>query len=146
METISAVKTMKTITGTKQEFITIINGLFSVQELKGKEFSLVVSKNIKILREALKDLEEAGKPSEEFMQLATRVNAIAEANKEGAKEEIEQIEKDNQELVDSRRTQMDALTESMKEEITIDLNIISEDLLPEDITAKQINQIIKITE
>tara|TARA_R110000737_G_C14291594_1_gene434229 strand:- start:152 stop:592 length:441 start_codon:yes stop_codon:yes gene_type:complete len=146
METISAVKTMKTITGTKQEFITIINGLFSVQELKGKEFSLVVSKNIKILREALKDLEEAGKPSEEFMQLATRVNAIAEANKEGAKEEIEQIEKDNQELVDSRRTQMDALTESMKEEITIDLNIISEALLPEEITAKQINMIIKITE
>ena len=137
---------MKTITGTKQEFITIINGLFSVQELKGKEFSLVVSKNIKILREALKDLEEAGKPSEEFMQLATRVNAIAEANKEGAKEEIEQIEKDNQELVDSRRTQMDALTESMKEEITIDLNIISEALLPEEITAKQINMIIKITE
>ena len=146
METISAVKTMKTITGTKQEFITIINGLFSVQELKGKEFSLVVSKNIKILREALKDLEEAGKPSEEFMQLATRVNAIAEANKEGAKEEIEQIEKDNQELVDSRRAQMDALTESMKEEITIDLNIISEALLPEEITAKQINMIIKITE
>ena len=80
------------------------------------------------------------------MQLATRVNAIAEANKEGAKEEIEQIEKDNQELVDSRRTQMDALTESMKEEITIDLNIISEALLPEEITAKQINMIIKITE
>ena len=146
METISAVKTMKTITGTKQEFITIINGLFSVQELKGKEFSLVVSKNIEILRNSLKDLEEAGKPSEEFMQLATRVNAIAEANKEGAKEEIEQIEKDNQELVDSRRTQMDALTESMKEEITIDLNIISEALLPEEITAKQINMIIKITE
>ena len=146
METISAVKTMKTITGTKQEFITIINGLFSVQELKGKEFSLVVSKNIEILRNSLKDLEEAGKPSEEFMKLAEQVNAIAEANEEGAKEAIQQIEKDNQELVDARRDQMDKLTESMKEEITIDLNIISEDLLPEDITAKQINMIIKITE
>ena len=146
METISAVKTMKTITGSKQEFITIINGLFSVQELKGKEFSLVVSKNIEILRNSLKDLEEAGKPSEEFMKLAEQVNAIAEANEEGAKEAIQQIEKDNQELVDARRDQMDKLTESMKEEITIDLNIISEDLLPEDITAKQINQIIKITE
>jgi|TARA_R110002073_G_scaffold241195_1_gene403054 hypothetical protein len=146
METISAVKTMKTITGSKQEFITIINGLFSVQELKGKEFSLVVSKNIEILRNSLKDLEEAGKPSEEFMKLAEQVNAIAEANEEGAKEAIQQIEKDNQELVDARRDQMDKLTESMKEEITIDLNIISEDLLPEDITAKQINMIIKITE
>jgi len=146
METISAVKTMKTITGSKQEFITIINGLFSVQELKGKEFGLVVSKNIEILRNSLKDLEEAGKPSDEFMKLAEQVNAIAEENAEGAKEAIQQIEKDNQELVDARRDQMDKLTESMKEEITIDLNIISEDLLPEDITAKQINMIIKITE
>jgi hypothetical protein len=146
METINAVKTMKTITGSKQEFITIINGLFSVQELKGKEFGLVVSKNIEILRNSLKDLEEAGKPSDEFMKLAEQVNAIAEENAEGAKEAIQQIEKDNQELVDARRDQMDKLTESMKEEITIDLNIISEDLLPEDITAKQINQIIKITE
>ena len=146
METISAVTTMKTITGTKQEFITIINGLFSVQELKGKEFSLVVSKNIEILRSSLKDLEEAGKPSDEFMKLAEQVNEIAEKNEEGAKEAIKQIEIDNQELVDARREQMDKLTESMKEEITIDLNIISEGLLPEDITAKQINMIIKITE
>ena len=146
METISAVTTMKTITGTKQEFITIINGLFSVQELKGKEFSLIVSKNIEILRSSLKDLEEAGKPSDEFMKLAEQVNEIAEKNEEGAKEAIKQIEIDNQELVDARREQMDKLTESMKEEITIDLNIISEGLLPEDITAKQINMIIKITE
>ena len=136
----------KTINAAKKDFITLINGLFSVQELKGKEFGLVVSKNIEILREALKDLEEAGKPTEEFMKLATEVNAIAEANEEGAKEKIEQMEKDNQELVDARRTQMDALTESMKEEINIELNIIPEDLLPQDITAKQINQIIKITE
>ncbi len=146
METINAVKTMKTITGSKQEFITIINGLFSVQELKGKEFGLVVSKNIEILRNSLKDLEEQGKPSDEFMKLAEQVNAIAEENAEGAKEAIQQIEKDNQELVDARRDQMAKITESMKEEITIDLNIISEDLLPEDITAKQINMIIKITE
>tara|TARA_R110002012_G_scaffold1455_21_gene6231 strand:- start:669 stop:1088 length:420 start_codon:yes stop_codon:yes gene_type:complete len=136
----------KTINATKKDFITLINGLFSVQELKGKEFGLVVSKNIEILREALKDLEEAGKPTEEFMKLATEVNAIAEANEEGAKEKIQQMEKDNQELVDARRAQMDALTESMKEEINLDLNIIPEDLLPQDITAKQINMIIKITE
>ena len=146
METISAATTMKTITGSKQEFITIINGLFSVQELKGKEFGLVVSKNIEILRASLKDLEEAGKPSDEFMKLAEKVNAIAEANEEGAKEEIQQIEKDNQELVDARRDQMDKLAGTLKEEITIDLNIILESLLPEDITAKQINMIIKITE
>ena len=136
----------KTINATKKDFITIINGLFQVQQLKGKKFGLAVSKNIEVIREALKDLEEAGKPTEEFLTLATEVNAIAEANEEGAKEKIEQIEKDNQELVDARRLQLENLHESMKEEIELDLNMISEDLLPEDISAQQINMIIKITE
>tara|TARA_R110000751_G_scaffold50345_1_gene111342 strand:- start:331 stop:768 length:438 start_codon:yes stop_codon:yes gene_type:complete len=145
MET-KTISTTKMINAPKKDFISLINGLFSVQELKGKKFGLVVSKNIEIIREALKELETAGQPTEEFMALATEVNAIAEANEEGAKEKIQQIEKDNQELVDARRAQMDALTEKMKEEIEIELNVISEELLPEEITAKQINQIIKITE
>ena len=145
MET-KTISTTKMINAPKKDFISLINGLFSVQELKGKKFGLVVSKNIEILREALKELETAGQPTEEFMALAEEVNAIAEANEEGAKEKIQQIEKDNQELVDARRAQMDALTEKMKEEIEIELNVISEELLPEEITAKQINQIIKITE
>lgn len=145
MET-KTISTTKMINAPKKDFISLINGLFSVQELKGKKFGLVVSKNIEILREALKELETAGQPTEEFMALAAEVNAIAEANEEGAKEKIQQIEKDNQELVDARRAQMDALTEKMKEEINIELNVISEELLPEEITAKQINQIIKITE
>ena len=127
-------------------FLILATTLFQVQQLKGKKFGLAVSKNIEVIREALKDLEEAGKPTEEFLTLATEVNAIAEANEEGAKEKIEQIEKDNQELVDARRLQLENLHESMKEEIELDLNMISEDLLPEDISAQQINMIIKITE
>ena len=139
-------RTTKKINATKGELVNMINGLFAVQELKGKEFSLLVSKNIAILKEALKDLEDAGKPSDEFMKLAEQVNEIANKNEADAKEQIDKLEKDNQELVDTRRTQMDGLTEIMKEELDIDLYIIDEAIIPEDVTAQQLNKMITILE
>tara|TARA_R100001377_G_C3110666_1_gene82454 strand:- start:67 stop:507 length:441 start_codon:yes stop_codon:yes gene_type:complete len=146
METIEKVKTIKTIKATKGELVNVINGLFAVQELKGKKFSLVVSKNIAILQETLKEVEDAGKPSDEFMVLATQVNEIATKDEEDAKEQIDTIEKENQELVASRRTQMDKVTEMMKEEVSVDLYTLNENILPEEVTALQITKIIKIIE
>ena len=146
METIKAIETMKTIDGPKSELVTIINGLFGVQDLKGKKFSLVVSKNIALLKEFLQDLENAGAPSKEFMVIAEKVNEIANKNEEDAKDQINKIEEDNKELVEARRNQMDGVQEMMKEKAFLDLYIISEKLLPEDITAQQINKIIKIIE
>ena len=146
METIEKVKTMKTINATKGEFVNLINGLYQVQEIKGKTFSLNVSKNISILHEKLKDVEEAGTPTEEFLALAKKVNEIAGKGEEDAKEQIDKLEEENKELVDSRRDQLDKVSEMMKKEIKIKLNILTEDSLPEDITAKQINNIVKIIE
>tara|TARA_R110002049_G_scaffold40082_1_gene122543 strand:+ start:113 stop:526 length:414 start_codon:yes stop_codon:yes gene_type:complete len=135
---------MTTINATKGEFVNLINGLFQVQELKGKDFGLVVSKNITSLKEGLKHLEDLGKPSEEFMELAMKVNEISQKNPETSQEEIDKLEKENEELVKLRREQMDNVAELMKDEMSIDLKFISEDLLPNDITAKQINNIEKI--
>ena len=137
---------MTTISATKGEFVNTINGLFAVQELPGKDFGLVVSKNIAILQEALKEVEDAGKPSEEFMVLATQVNEIANKNEEDAKDQIDNLEKENQELVNSRRVQMDKVTKMLEKEASIDLYIITEDVLPEEVTAQQITKIIKIIE
>tara|TARA_Y100001938_G_C8099836_1_gene440833 strand:+ start:6367 stop:6780 length:414 start_codon:yes stop_codon:yes gene_type:complete len=135
---------MTTINATKGEFVNLINGLFQVQELKGKKFGLIVNKNITILREELKHLEEFGKPSEEFMKLAMEVNKISNENPENAKEKIDKLEKENEELVAARRKQMEDVTEKMKEEMTIKLNTISESNLPNDISAQQISNIEKI--
>jgi len=150
METIEEVQTMetrKTIKGTKQEFVNIFNGLHGVQDLKGKKFSLVVSKNISIIQEALKDLEKAGKPSKEFMVIAEQVNKIASSMpEEEAKKQIDTVEKENKKLVDARRKQMEKVEKMMLKSIELELQIISENFLPEDITAKQLNQIIKIIE
>ena len=137
---------MKTINATKGELVNIINGLFAVQELKGKTFSLTVSKNISILRDTLKDVEEAGKPSPEFLEVAQKVNEIANENKEDAKEQIDKLEEENKELVEARRSQMDNVEKLMAEESTVDLHVISEEILPENISASQINKLIKIIE
>ena len=137
---------MKTINATKGELVNIINGLFSVQNLKGKSFSLVVSKNISILKKALKDIEDAGKPSDEFLKLAEQVNEIANKNEEDAKQQIDDLEKENQELVDSRRKQMDQVTTMMEAKASAKLHILKEDVLPDDITAQQINKLIEIIE
>tara|TARA_R110001592_G_scaffold8455_2_gene46280 strand:+ start:7195 stop:7635 length:441 start_codon:yes stop_codon:yes gene_type:complete len=146
METINAKKTMKTIKTTKAELVTLINGLYAIQEVPGKKFSLAVSKNIEYLKETLKDVEEAGTPSEEFLKIANEVNEIANKKEEGGKEKIEQLEKDNKKLVDARRKQLEEVEKLMKEEAEVNLVMIDEDMLPETITAKQINGIIKIIE
>tara|TARA_R100000900_G_scaffold145859_1_gene133216 strand:+ start:462 stop:875 length:414 start_codon:yes stop_codon:yes gene_type:complete len=135
---------MTTINATKAEFVNLINGLFQVQELKGKKFGLVISKNIATLKKELQHLEDLGKPSEEFMELAMKVNEISQSDPENSKEKIDKLEKENEELVKLRRDQMDNITELMKDKMSIDLKIISEDILPDDITAKQINNIEKI--
>ena len=135
---------MTTINATKGELVGLINGLFQVQELKGKKFGLVINKNITILRDELKHLEDLGKPSEEFMELAMKVNEISSKNPEGSQEEIDKLEKENIELVEARREQMDIVQERMKESMTVKLDTISEKLLPEDITARQISNIEKI--
>ena len=135
---------MTTINATKAEFVNLINGLFQVQELKGKKFGLAVSKNIVTLKKELQHLEELGKPSEEFMKLAQKVNELSSKDPENSKVEIDKLEKENEELVKLRKEQMDNVTELMKDEMSVDLTIVSEKILPEDITAKQINTIEKI--
>jgi ElaB/YqjD/DUF883 family membrane-anchored ribosome-binding protein len=137
---------MTTITATKGELVNLINGLFAVQELKGKKFGLAVSKNLIILKKELKELEEIGKPSEEFMKLAEQVNMIANSESETSKEEIDTLEKENEVLVKQRRDQLDIVTRMMTEEMSVELNTLSENMLPEEISANQINQIIKIIE
>jgi len=137
---------MKKINATKQEFVDLINGLFQVQELKGKKFSLLVSKNLNILQKNLKDVQEAGTASPEFLDLAQKVNQIANSQVEDSQEQIDKLEKENKELVDKRKKQMEKVSEMLKEKMDLELHILPEDILPEDVTAKQINNIINIIE
>jgi len=133
------------ITETKAEFVQMVNSLFAVKDLEGKDFAVVVAKNLKTLTTNLKDLEEAGKPSKEFMDLALSVNAFTDDPNDDSKiYEIEKLEKENKELIDERRKQLEDVAVLMEAEIEIDLEPLSHDMLPENITAHQIASLVKL--
>ena len=54
---------MTKIKATKGEFVQMVNSLFSVKDLEGKDFAVNIAKNIEILTKELKEIEKAGKPS-----------------------------------------------------------------------------------
>ena len=137
---------MTTINAKKGDLVSLINGLYAVQDIPGKTFGLAVSKNVQVLQEALRDLEELGKPTQEFMELAQKVNAITEEGAEDSKDKIAELELENVELVQSRRDQIDKTQIAMTEEMSIELRMIKEDELPEVMTAKQLTALQLVLE
>ena len=125
------------------EFVELFNGLTSVQKLKGVKLGLLVSKNIRIIQEELKDIEEASKPSDDFLELSQKVQVLMNQDK---KDEIADLEKKNAELVQSRKDQLEEVDKLLLEETEIELHAIPEDCLPTDITGEQIINIDKIIE
>jgi len=146
--TMEKVNTMEFTKHTNRELADLMQGLIAVKDLKGVRFSLQVTKNINLIKAELEHIEEAAKPSEEFLEIAKQVQVIEKSGKteEEMKAEVAKIEEDNAELVADRKKQIDEFNNMLEDEIEISLFKISEKHLPEDITAQQlmgINQLIK---
>jgi len=137
------VNTMEFTKHTNRELADLMQGLMSVKDLKGVRFSLQVTKNINLIKSELEHIEEAAKPSEEFLELAKQVQVIEASDKsvDDKKAEVEKIEKDNAKLVEDRKKQIDEFNNMLEDEIEVSLFKISEKHLPEDITAQQIMSI-----
>ena len=125
------------------EFVELFNGLTAVQQLKGVKFGLLVSKNIRVIQEELKDIEEASKPTEEFLELSQKMHVLMNEKNDEA---IAKLEEENKELVDARKEQLEEVDKLLLEETEIELHAIPEDCLPTDITGEQIINIDKIIE
>lgn len=146
--TMEKVNTMEFTKHTNRELADLMQGLMAVKDLKGVRFSLQVTKNINLIKSELEHIEEAAKPSEEFLEIAKQVQVIEKSGKpeEEMKAAVAEIEKDNAKLVEERKNQIDEFNNMLEDEIEISLFKISENHLPEDITAQQlmgINQLIK---
>jgi len=137
---------MTSIKATNGELLDLINGLFSVKDLTGKQFSLPVGKNLNILKEVLDPLEKLGKPSDEFLDLASQVQAIAEKEDDDSKAQIDKLEADNIEIVNIRKEQIEAMKAKMEDIVEVELHLLNPDILPEDITPQQIMNLEKIIE
>jgi Mg-chelatase subunit ChlI len=128
------------------DLATLLTGLMEVENLKGVKFALKVSKNIRLIRSELTQLEEAAKPTPAFLEIAAEVQAIeADQSKsdEVKKLDIERLEKEegNEEHINFRKEQIAEFQKMMEEETEISLFKLSENHLPADITAKQLNSI-----
>lgn len=135
---------MKTIKMSKNEAAALYNGLVEVKDLKSKSFALKAARSMSTIREALKDIEDLGKPSEEFLALSMKVQEIIKEDPENGQEKIQELENENKELVDKRKAQLDTVNAKLLEDVELELDTFSEDVLPNEISADQINKLIKI--
>tara|TARA_R110000787_G_scaffold286267_1_gene403912 strand:+ start:3600 stop:3998 length:399 start_codon:yes stop_codon:yes gene_type:complete len=130
---------MLTLKTNNREVVDLMNGLMNVQNLEGKEFSLIISKNIQIIQEELADIEEAARPSEEFLELSKKANTL-----NNDKEALDALEEENKEVVDKRKAQLAEIDTMLEDSINIELHSMTEDVLPEKITAAQVTAINKL--
>tara|TARA_R100001440_G_scaffold55373_1_gene75235 strand:+ start:31 stop:441 length:411 start_codon:yes stop_codon:yes gene_type:complete len=133
---------MTKIKATNKEMLETLHGLYAVQDLKGVKFAVAVSKNIEKLRNELKHIDEASKPSPEFEKLLQEADKIEKS--EESEKLIKKLEKENKELIDKRKAQLEEVNDILEETVELELVTMSEKNLPQDITPKQLSAIIKI--
>ena len=137
---------MTKIKATNRELLNLLHSLYAVSDLKGLQFAIGVSKNIDRLKRDLLYIDEASAPTEEFQKLLDQVRVIesSEEDKDKVVKEIAKLEKKNQKLIDERKAQLQDVDSILDDESEIELVSISEEILPEGITAKQLGGIIKL--
>ena len=123
------------------ELVDLMNGLFGVQDTPGKKLAMVVSKNISTLQGTLEHVEKVGKPTEEFMKFANEIKRLQDI---GDQESMKKLEDSNAELIAERKIQIDKVQDLLKKESKAELEIITKEIIPENVTARQINNLEKI--
>jgi|TARA_R110000751_G_scaffold20381_1_gene59724 hypothetical protein len=129
---------MTKIKATNREMLETLQGLYSVQDLKGVKFAVAVSKNIERLKTELLHIDEASKPTPEFQKLLDKAKTFED------EKDIKKLEKENKSLIDERKAQLAEVDEVLDGVVEIELVTMSEQNLPQDITAKQLGTIIKL--
>jgi hypothetical protein len=129
------------VTATNREFLNIFKTLSDTRSVKGVNYAKAVIKNLQVIKEHLQPIEEMALPSEEFIELSVKAQEFI--NKEDS-QGLEKFESENKELIEKRKKQMDEVNAKLDEITTVELVMIEEKVLPEDISAEQIEALMKI--
>ena len=135
-------KKMVKFNGPKQELVEILNGLYASSDLPGKAFALASSRNIVLIKDILEDIEKLALPSKEFLELSEKVKLVQ--SDEDAADKIKTLEEEVPEVVEARKAQLEAVKSMLEEEVSVELNAISENDLPEDIKSHQVTLLNKL--
>lgn len=127
--------------GNNRQLLNLYRGLEGVKEIKGSRFAVLVGKNMKEIKHILNPIEEAAVPSPEFQTISIQMRDLADAQD---KEAMDQLEKDNQDLIEERKAQMASIEDMLDENVELMLHAIREDQLPDAITGEQVEKILEI--
>jgi hypothetical protein len=129
------------VTATNREFLNIFKTLNETRSTKGVAYAKAVVKNSEVIKSHLDPIEEKAKPSEAFMLLSMEAQKYIQAE-DG--EGLKKFEEEHSEVIEERKKQMDEVNSMLDETFTLELKVINEAHLPEDLSAEQLETLIKI--
>lgn len=132
---------MTQITGTNREFLDLLKGLEAIRGVKGKAFAVLAARNIASLTEHLSPIEKVAAPSDAFIEVSQVAHKLAE---EENTEAIEKLEEEHKDLIEERKEQLAKVDEMLDSESSVGVNLIREELIPDEVTPEQILPLLKI--
>jgi hypothetical protein len=131
------------VTATNREFLNIFKTLNETRSTKGVAYAKAVVKNSEVIKAHLDPIEEQAKPSEAFMLLSLEAQKYIQAE-DG--EGLKKFEEEHSEVIEERKKQMELVNSKLDETATLELKIVNETNLPEDLSAEQLETLIKIVQ
>lgn len=129
------------VTATNREFLNMYKVLHETRGEKGVKYALIVIKNCEVIKNHLDALEAKAAPSQEFVELAIEAKKFIESEDEAG---LKAFEEENKELVEARKKQLDEVNAELDLEATLELKMINEKILPESLSAEQLEMIFKL--
>lgn len=129
------------ITATRREFLEMYKVLHETRGEKGVKYAMIVLKNCDVIKKELDYLEEKAAPSEAFIELSRKAQEFMQAENEDG---LKAMEAENIDEINARTKQIAEVNIELDQEVTLELKMINEKLLPESLSADQIETLIKI--
>jgi hypothetical protein len=129
------------VTATNREFLNIFKTLNETRSTKGVAYAKAVIKNSEVIKAHLDPIEDKARPTEDFMKLSLEAQKFI--NAEDA-EGLKKFEEENAEIIEQRKQQLAEVNAILDEPATLELKMINEKVLPDDLSAEQLETLIKI--
>lgn len=121
------------ITTTNQILLNLYKALQDSKECKGLDFAKAVISNSEVIKDHLQYIEDMAVPSEEFIQISVEAKKYIDAEDIESLQKME-AEENNAAIIQTRKTQLEAVQAELAKEVTLELAIIKEEDLPKDIS------------
>ena len=129
------------ITATNREFLNMYQVFQETRDVKNVKYATILVINCRAIKAQLDELEVLAMPSPEFVELAKEAQKFIQAEDEAS---LKKLEEENAELVEARKNQMAEVNRRLDEEATLELKMISEKILPSELSADQLEAIAKL--